>query len=584
MKKLLFVAVAAVALSSGAPAIDHTAALDVLRITVLGANCGPGGAAMNGPLLQSLLQSSAAFAQSLPDANAPPPLMPRLGDAHLPITTTNPQVQAYFDQGVRLMHGFNHAEALRSFRYAQTLDPNCAMCFWGEAMALGPNINADMDAENNAPVVAAMLEAAERADRVSAPERALIQALQTRFTDPAPESRSALDAAYADAMIAAAARFVENDFINVFAADAIMASQPWDYWEADGITPKGRAGEAIAHVERVIGRSPNDAGAIHLYIHLTEASRNPWLAEQAAERLDRAGLLTGHLQHMPGHTYARIGRFRDSVRANIAAVTADETYLANNPGASRGYRYGYYPHNIHFVMAGAAMGGDARTALRYAERLDTALPYSLAESGRFPHVVKAQAWFVQARFETPANILRAEQPPEAYPFMIGAWRYARVWAQLRSNNVAEARAEYERFIAHRAAATEQLGRMGMLLDIYGRTLLARILMAEGDHAGAVRELQAAVTAQADVPYSEPTMIYYPVGRTLGAAHLRNGQFGLAEQAFMQSLIESPNDAYAYWGLAEARRLRGDRAGANAARAMFRAAYMGGSRRVTLQDL
>jgi len=334
----------------------------------------------------------------------------------------------------------------------------------------------------------------------------------------------------------------------------------------------------------VLARSPNDAGAIHLYIHLTEASRNPWLAEAAAVRLDRAGLLTGHLQHMPGHTYARIGRFRDSVRSNIAAVAADEAYLANNPGASSRYRYGYYPHNVHFVMAGAAMGGDARNALRYADRLDAALPFAIAEGGMFPHMVKAQAWFARARFDTTANLLRAEQPPEQYPYMIGAWRYARTWAQLRNNNVSEARAEYDRFVAHRTAESEDLGRGGALLDIYGRSLLARILMAEGDNAGAIRELQAAVQEQRGVPYSEPTLIYYPMGRTLGAAYLRNNQPGLAEQAFLQSLVESPNDAYAYWGLAEARRMRGDRAGSNAARAMFRAAYMGGSRRVTLNDL
>lgn len=529
--------------------------------------------------LASMLSMAEAYAQSLPgDMNTPPPLVAGLGNAHLAVSTSVPLAQEYFDQGVRYLHAFNHAEATRAFRHAQRLDPNCAMCFWGEAFALGPNINAPMEASDYAPAYAAARRAHELRAGATPLEQAYIDAIQTRYVAAAPENRASLDAAFADAMAHAADRFPDDDLIQILAAEAAMDTQPWDYWEANGRDPKGRAGDAIRRVETVLARSPDNSGAIHLYIHLAEASTDPWRAEAAAERLGRTAPQAGHLVHMPGHIYYRVGRFRDSIRANIEAVEADERFIAN-ADASPLYRYGYYPHNVHFVLTSAAMGGDARTALDYADKLDEAVPMEMAAAVVLAQPVKAAPWFARARFATPESVLAAAQPPSGVDYVTGAWRYARGEALIRLGRIAEARSE--------ADALQNLIQTGDfsalngggvpaqdVLGIYRRVLLGRAYMAEQNYPAAIAELRAAAEAQARVPYTEPPYVYYPIRRTLGAAYLLNNQPAVAEMEFLYTLIDSPNDAYAYWGLSEARRMRGDRRGQYAARQLFDGAFLG----------
>ncbi len=529
--------------------------------------------------LASMLSMVEAYAQSLPgDMNTPPPLVAGLGNAHMAVSTSVPLAQEYFDQGVRYLHAFNHAEATRAFRHAQRLDPNCAMCFWGEAFALGPNINAPMEASDYAPAYAAARRAHELRAGATPLEQAYIDAIQTRYVAAAPENRASLDAAFADAMAHAADRCPDDDVIQSLAAEAAMDTQPWDYWEANGRDPKGRAGDAIRRVETVLARSPDNSGAIHLYIHLAEASTDPWRAEAAAERLGRTAPQAGHLVHMPGHIYYRVGRFRDSIRANIEAVEADERFIAN-ADASPLYRYGYYPHNVHFVLTSAAMGGDARTALDYADKLDEAVPMEMAAAVVLAQPVKAAPWFARARFATPESVLAAAQPPSGVDYVTGAWRYARGEALIRLGRIAEARSE--------ADALQNLIQTGDfsalngggvpaqdVLGIYRRVLLGRAYMAEQNYPAAIAELRAAAEAQARVPYTEPPYVYYPIRRTLGAAYLLNNQPAVAEMEFLYTLIDSPNDAYAYWGLSEARRMRGDRRGQYAARQLFDGAFLG----------
>jgi hypothetical protein len=493
-------------------------------------------------------------------------------------------VQEYFDQGLRYLHAFNHAEAVRAFRHGQRLDPNCAMCFWGEAFALGPNINAPMEASENAAAYAAMRRAHELRAGATPIEQAFIEALQARYQRTAPADRSRLDAAFADAMAHAADRFPDNDLVQVLAAEAAMDTQPWDYWQAGGRDPKGRTADAIRRVETVLARSPGNAGAIHLYIHLAEASTDPWRSEAAAERLGAAAPQAGHLVHMPGHIYYRVGRFRDSIRANIEAVAADEVYI-RNADPSPIYRYGYYPHNVHFVLTSAAMGGNGRMALEYADRLDEAVPIEMAQAVVLAQPVKAAPWFARGQFADPNSVLAAPEPPAGVSYVTGAWRYARGEALIRLGRIEAARAEANAIAELiRTGDFAAMNRQGVpaqdILDIYRRLLLGRAFMAQGDHILAIAELRAAVDAQARVPYTEPPYIYYPIRRTLGAAYLLNNQPAVAEMEFLQVLIDSPNDAYAYWGLSQARRMRGDRAGANAARQMFNAAFLGPRNSVT----
>ncbi len=265
------------------------------------------------------------------------------------VTTGSPKAQALFNAGLAHLWNFNHGEAINAFKAAQAADPDCAMCHWAEAFAYGPNINLPMADEAAAPAYAAARAAFDRKAKASDKERALIDAIQTRYAKKAPANRIPLDAAFADAMDKVALAFPDDDFIASTAAEANMDTQPWDYWEADGRTPKGRAGRTISLLEAVLARNPAYQPAIHLYIHATEATTNPFRAVPYADRLASLTPGLGHLIHMPSHTYARIGRYRQSMDLNIEAIKADEATLALGPQSPM-FEFGYYVHNVHFVM------------------------------------------------------------------------------------------------------------------------------------------------------------------------------------------------------------------------------------------
>ncbi len=590
MKSSILIGAAAAALAAalmaGAPTI--TAEEQALRAIVAPETCGESGAAMFGRPSAAWLAGAQAFAQAAEPAQAPPPLMQGLGDAHMAITTRHPEAQAYFDQGLRMMHGFNHAEAARAFRQAQALDPTCAMCFWGEAFVLGPNINAPMDPANNDRAYAAARAALARIEGASPAEQAFIEAIQVRYTRAWPQQRAPLDAAYAEAASLAADQFPDHDLMQIIAAEAVMDGQPWDYWQNGGRDAKGRAGEAVRRIETVLARSPTNAGAIHLYIHLVEASDDPWRAEAAAERLAAIAPNAGHLVHMPAHIYYRVGRYRESIAANIEAARVDERYIAA-ADPSPIYRYGYYPHNVHFVMASAQMGGDARTALAFADRLDGVIPMAMAASVPLAQPVKAAPWFARADFMGPERLIALDGPGEDIDYVTAAWRYARGVAFAKLGRTAEARAE-----AAAIAALKESGDFSVLngggvpaqdlLEIMRLQVLARADVAAGDARAAIANLETAVRMQAAIPYTEPPYVHYPIRRTLAAAYLLAGEPAVAEQHFLQTLIDSPNDAYAYWGLAQARQARGDRRGAQAARQLFNSAFLGDPRRLSLTAL
>src|SRR3954466_2037168 len=258
---------------------------------------------------------------------ASPPLFGNLGQHTWAITTQKPEAQAFFDQGLRLAYGFNHAQARRAFRQAQRLDPTCAMCSWGEAYVLGPNINVPMEASANAPALAALERAQALAAHASDKEQALIAALAKRYSADPRADRAALDKAWADALGEVARRFPEDIEIAVLHAEAMMDTQPWDYWTDGGRQAKGRANEIVAELERALAKNPDHPGAIHLYIHAVEASDRPERAEAGADRLAALMPGAGHVVHMPSHIYYRVGRYRDALAANKAAVAVDEAYI-----------------------------------------------------------------------------------------------------------------------------------------------------------------------------------------------------------------------------------------------------------------
>lgn len=514
------------------------------------------------------------------------PLHSDLGDLNYPVDTSSERAQAYFNQGLRLTWAFNHAEALRSYRAAQQLDPECAMCYWGEAFVLGPNINAPMDDNAGNPALTAVKKAVSLAHRPN--ERALIDALALRYSADAGADRAAMNQAYASAVGDAVKRFPDDTEIAVFYVDALMNTSPWDYWEADGVTPKGEIGEAIHTAEQVLERNPNHPGAIHLYIHLTEASKHPEVAEPYADKLAALIPGAGHLVHMPGHTYYRIGRYTDSVNTNIKAVRVDEDSFSHMETLDI-YRNGYYPHNIHFVVTSAQMAGDGSTALDYAGRLDGKISVDMASNIGWIQVILAAPYFAHAQFSDPQVILDVPDPGDRFPFVKAMWHYSRGVAQAARGNLDAARNE-----SAQIAAINGREEFSMLLDwfvpapdllrIAQHVVEARIAQAAGDRKHAIDEFTVAVEIQDSLAYMEPPFWYYPVRQSLGAALLADGRAKEAVDVLEESLVRYPNNVYALYALEKACTKIGDVERAQAASRRIRQASVRGLEDMDIERL
>lgn len=551
-------------------------------ITLARAICGdnPAASASRRAFFMRIARANAQEPAAAPDAPE------RFGAIGYPVTTQNALAQAHFDQGVAHMWNFNHGAAIASFKAAQAADPACAMCWWGEALAYGPNINAPMAEEDAAPAWAALQQALERRDGASEKERALIDALAKRYAERPPADRSPLDLAFAEAMDEVARTYSDDDFILALAAEANMDTQPWDYWAADGRTAKGRTDRTISLIEQVLARNPDHPAAIHLYIHITEATFNPHRATAYAEKLAALSPRLGHLIHMPSHTWYRIGRFKDSLESNIEAVAADEAFLAANE-AHPMYEYSYYVHNVHFVMTSAQMLGDGATALDMAEKLDAKLPTAMAEAVPFAQPIKASPYFAMAQFAEPQAILDLAEPE--LPFLVGAWRYARGEAYARLGDVDGARAEAEAIGAILAdvdfAPLEALGVPATdVLNIARLTVHARAAAVEEDFATAVEAMEEAVALQEGLAYTEPPYWYYPAKQTLAAMALRAGDAERAEHLFLEALAEAPNNGWVLYGLSEAYKARKDKAAAKYAESLFKNAWAGDRKTVALARL
>jgi tetratricopeptide (TPR) repeat protein len=534
-----------------------------------------------------------AYSRDLPrGAAAPrseekPPLYDNLGQLSWAVTKDqNGQAQAYFDQGYRLGWGFNHAEAARAFRAAQELDPNCAMCLWGEAWVLGPHINYPMDADANARALVVLEKARGLAADSGDLQVALVEALSKRHSPDPNADRKALDQAYADAMEAVQARFPQNSHIALLTADALMNLTPWDYWADGGKTPKGKTERIVALIEGVLGTrqlgpleaNPNHPGAIHLYIHVVEASDHPERAAPHAERLEKLIPGAGHLVHMPSHIWYRLGRWRESLDANVRAAAADEAFL-NRGGASLLYSEAYYAHNIHFVMVSALTGGDGRTAVDAAQKLSGIISDRAKREVPWTQPIAAAPYNAHALFSKPEDVLALPQPQGDFPFVEAAWHYARGVALARLGRADEARAEATAIeaLAKRPEITAlpDAGVPGPdVLTIAAREIEARIAQAAGDQAKAATLFAEAATIQDRLPYMEPPYWYYPVHQSLGAALMAQGKPAEAEEAFRAALQRSPNNGWAAAGLLLAAKARGDQKSVEEAQTLMQKNWFG----------
>lgn len=506
---------------------------------------------------------------------AAPPRFDGIGPIVLDAPGQGAEVRGWLSQGLAMAYGFNHHAAVVAFREAQRLAPGCSLCWWGEAYALGANINAPM----NAGAVGQAREAASEALRRAATprERALAEAVVARYAE-APGTPAG-EAAYAAAMRAAWLLAQDDDNVAALFAESLMNLQPWDYWEADGRTAKGGIGEAIAAVEAVLARNPNHPQAIHLYIHLTEASASPARAEAHADRLVTLAPDVSHLVHMPSHTYYRLGRFKDSLAANIAAMAADEAFLARAEGSAL-YASGYVPHNIHFALTSAQMAGDGANVTRAATLLPRFLnPEVLAALG-WTQAMAAAPYFAHAQFSDAATTMALPEADPAFPYLQASRAYARAVAAVQGGDVAMARAEAARLAG--LAASKDIERLtteaGLpavtILEVAQAVIEGRIAQAQGDNSAAVAAFERAVALQDSLAYMEPPFWYYPTRQSLGAALVLAGRAAEAAPVLEAALVESPNNGWALFGLAEARKALGNTAGEQAARAALDNAWVG----------
>ena len=497
---------------------------------------------------------------------------------HYPISTASREAQLWFDHGLAHMANFNHDEAIASFRKAQASDPNCAMCFWGEGLSFGGNINIPFDANRGAAGLVATGKAQALLDGANERETMLIKALGTRYGVD-EEVVAEKPGAFADAMEGVAQAFPDDKLILSLAAEANMDTQPWDYWEIGAREPKGRTARTLELIEMALAIDPDYAPAIHLYIHITESSVDPFRAEAYADRLLAQDMGIGHLVHMPSHIYLRLGKWKKSHESNIAAIAADEAYVA---ATDNGAVYGsvYYPHNVHFVVASSQFAGNAETALEMADKLKQIAQIDPSAANPLGEHIAASPIFTGLIFSTDETVLAIPEPAAAHLYMRTAWHYARGTVFARRGDMARAQSEMDALNALTRDAgfadydALYLTPLAGVHDVARLTLEGRMLAAKGDLTGAIDRLEFAAEAEAQLPYFEPTWWYYPTRQTLGLYLLQDGQYDRAQREFFKTLIKAPNNAYALFGLAETYRAKGDARSEAYARELFQEAWMG----------
>lgn len=518
--------------------------------------------------------ASRAVAEAVPAVDAPvgATLLPGLGRHEFKITTRSAESQRWFDQALMLTFGFNHDAAERSYLKAAQLDPDCAMCWWGASLVLGPHVNATMDPADAPKAWQRLQRAIELAPRATPREQAFIRALAARYAENPPQDRRTLDEAYASATGRLVAERPDDLDAKVFHAEALMDLQPWDYYD-DKLQPKGNTAKVVALLEEVIARNPEHAGALHLYVHAVEASADPQRGVVAADRLRALIPGSGHLVHMPAHIYARVGRWHDAVVANQAAIAADQQYLSMCRGNYRGvYPLGYVPHNPHFLWFAASMEGASRIA-QDAARV-TAERVNLPDLMRQPGYAGLQhywltPWFDDVRFGRWEAIRSRPNPAPDLPYVTAIWHYAQAMAAIRQKREADAVKHHEALAV--LAADPKMDELlvwdryplSLAARVADRTVRAELARLRGDDEAAIAALREAVQIEDRIPYDEPPGWHAPVRQTLGAVLLDSGRASEAEVVYREELQRNPANVWSLKGLQLA--LEGQRKGAEAKR-------------------
>jgi tetratricopeptide (TPR) repeat protein len=525
-------------------------------------------------------------AQQLSAKSAAPALLPGMGHLHHPIATSSPEAQRWFDQGLTLDYGFNHEEAVRSFRQAARLDPKAAMPWWGMALALGPNYNLDVDPEREKQAYDASQKALELAAAGPAVERDYCQALASRYSNAAHPDYHQLSLDYVAAMRRLHQRYPDDPDAATLYAESLMLLHPWGLWHADGAPEDGTL-EILSVLESVLRRDPDHVGANHYYVHAVEASPHPEWALPSALRLETLVPGAGHLVHMPAHIYIRAGFYHAAVVSNQAAVAADRAYLAATHSASSFYALSYYSHNMHFLAYAAGMDGESAAARRAATALTALVAPAAREMPMVEMFIPIQA-AVLLRFRLWDQVIALPAPDPNLKIATAFWHYARGAAFAGSGNLDRARAESQALEtaihALPAGANYGFNPAASVFSIASNSLDARIAEAAGNRKSAIESWKKAVAAQDTLAYDEPPDWFYPVRESLGGTLLRDGQFAAAEAVFREDLERNPANPRSLFGLARALEAEHRQGEAAWARAEFERGWRYADVRLTVGDL
>ena len=480
------------------------------------------------------------------------PLLDEVGQHPFPVTSKSSEAKRFVEQGLALAYGFNHAEAARSFQEAQRLDPACAMAFWGEALVLGPNINAPMSEEAAAQAWTVLQKANAAASQASPREQAYINALTKRYVEQNPEDRAPLDLAYADAMRGVMQKYPDDLDAATLFAEAAMDTMPWAYWTEEK-KAKPLTKEAIAALESVFARNDQHAGANHLYIHMVESGPNPENGLPAAYRLEDLAPDAGHLVHMPGHIYLKTGLYHRATIVNERAIAADQSYMAacRRQGF---YPATYYPHNVHFLWFAQTMEGRSKEAVASARKVSQYVTHCRPDAIEKPRQNPLPA-LTLARFAKWDEVLQEPLESEDGLFEKALYHYARALAFAGQGKLPEA--AQEKAAVDRIATSQEAKELETdvlpgqsVLTVASLELEAALARAKKDLPAMIQAYEKAIAAQDKLPYMEPPFYHYPIRQAYGAALLQANKPAEAEQVFRADLKQTPHNGWSLYGLAQ----------------------------------
>ena len=514
-----------------------------------------------------------ASAQQSPNGALAPRLQ-NLGSHTFPVTTGNRQAQRFMNQGLNLAYAFNHAEARRAFREAARLDPNLAMAYWGQALVLGPNINAAMEPNEEPQAYELVRQAQKLQSRASPRERAYIDALAQRYSGKS-EDRRPRDESYAAAMRQLQQKYPDDLDAAMLYVESVMDLRPWGYWQRDG-APHEYTAEIVGLTERVIARHPKHPGALHMYVHLMEGTGTPEKAERAADTLLTLMPAAGHMVHMPAHIYQRVGRYADAIKSNQLAIAADEDYITQCRAQGL-YPMGYYPHNIHFLWFAATFDGQSALAIKAARELASKIDDDTLKAAPFVAGFRLTPYYALTRFGRWQEMLKEPEPPAYSVPLRAVWHYARGLSFVATSQAALADAEL-------AKLKELMSDESMKQPLFSPNTALAVLMpavdvlsgeiaaSRKDFDRAITLLDKAVRLEDSLVYTEPSEFHYPPRHALGAVLLEAGRAAEAETVYWEDLRRNRENGWALFGLMQALRAQGKTTDATLTEARFKKAW------------